>query len=348
MSVLPTDGRARREFLADGARLACGVATLGLGLGLLQRSARALPAAAIRPPGAGVEAQFLGQCIRCGLCVRDCPYQILQLAPSASPVANGSPYFVARAKPCEMCEDIPCVKACPTGALNHQLTDIKQARMGLAVLVDQETCLNFLGLRCDVCYRVCPLIDQAITLELSHNERTSKHARFLPTVHADACTGCGKCEAACVLEVAAIKVYPRAMAKGEIGAHYRLGWEEKRKAGNRSLVENRQLTDLPDRLPQGVQLPGHFDPGSAASAPSGALPTPSGASAAHTAAVTQTPPAGVNSPTLHSPPVPAPAHAPVHAAPLPKAAQMNANGGIPDAIAPLPNPAGGPSLESAR
>ena len=39
----------------------------------------------------------------------------------------------------------------------------------LAVLIDQENCLNFQGLRCDVCYRVCPLIDEAITLELAHN-----------------------------------------------------------------------------------------------------------------------------------------------------------------------------------
>jgi len=101
----------------------------------------------------------------------------------------------------------------------------------------------------------------------------------LPTVHSDACTGCGKCEASCVLEVAAIKVYPIKLAKGEIGSHYRLGWEEKRKAGGKSLVENRNLVDLPDRLPDGVQLPGHWDPGSAQPA-APALPTPSSASAA--------------------------------------------------------------------
>jgi ferredoxin-type protein NapG len=99
--------------------------------------------------------------------------------------------------------------------------------MGLAVLVDQETCLNFLGLRCDVCYRVCPLIDQAITLEPQHNTRTDKHTRFIPTVHSDRCTGCGMCEKACVLERAAIRVYPRALAKGELGRHYRIGWEER-------------------------------------------------------------------------------------------------------------------------
>ena len=81
--------------------------------------------------------------------------------------------------------------------------------MGVAVLVDQENCLNFLGLRCDVCYRVCPVIDKAITLEKFSNPRSDRHALLLPTVHADACTGCGKCEKSCVLEQAAIKVLPR-------------------------------------------------------------------------------------------------------------------------------------------
>jgi ferredoxin-type protein NapG len=68
------------------------------------------------------------------MCVRDCPYNILELARPESPVATGTPYFTARSGPCEMCEDIPCVKACPTGALDHRLTDINQSRMGLAVL----------------------------------------------------------------------------------------------------------------------------------------------------------------------------------------------------------------------
>jgi ferredoxin-type protein NapG len=240
---------SRRQFLVDMARTACGVGLVGLGLGLYAKQARALPPAAIRPPGALPESEFQGACIRCGMCVRDCPYHILELARPESSVATGTPYFIARKLPCEMCEDIPCVKACPTGALDHRLTDITKARMGLAVLVDQETCLNFLGLRCDVCYRICPLIDKAITLELRHNVRTGKHTTFIPTVHSDQCTGCGKCEQACPLEVAAIKVYPIALAKGELGRHYRLGWEEKRKAG-KSLIQEQDIIDLPDRMPE--------------------------------------------------------------------------------------------------
>ncbi len=225
---------------------ACGAALFGGFVTLYARGASALPAQALRPPGALDEEAFLGACVRCGLCVRDCPYDTLDLARLGEPVAAGTPYFVARDVPCEMCEDIPCVKACPTGALDPALTEIDDARMGVAVLIDQQTCLNFLGLRCDVCYRVCPLIDEAITLELDHNERTGKHTRFLPTVDAEACTGCGKCEAACVLEVAAIKVLPTSVARGQLGRHYRLGWEEKEKAGE-ALIKG--IIDLPDRMP---------------------------------------------------------------------------------------------------
>jgi ferredoxin-type protein NapG len=240
----------RRQFVAESAKTACGVGLFGLGLWLYAQRASSLPAAAIRPPGAVAEDEFLGACIRCGLCVRDCPFDTLRLARLGEEVATGTPYFVARDVPCEMCDDIPCVAACPTGALDHQLDDIDQARMGLAVLVDQETCLNYLGLRCDVCYRVCPLIDEAITLKTRHNPRSDRHALFIPTVHSDKCTGCGKCERACVLENAAIKVFPTNLAKGEIGAHYRLGWKEKKSAG-KSLV----TPDLEHRynLPEGLQ-----------------------------------------------------------------------------------------------
>ncbi|HBE9179753.1 TPA: ferredoxin-type protein NapG [Serratia fonticola] len=233
---------ARRRFLRDAARSVAGLAGIGVLLGLQQKQSQARDGLALRPPGALAEATFDSACIRCGQCVQACPYQTLKLATLLSPRAAGTPYFVARDIPCEMCEDIPCVVACPSGALDPNLTDIDQARMGLAVLLDHENCLNWQGLRCDVCYRVCPQIDKAITLDLQHNERTGKHAMFLPTVHSQDCTGCGKCEQACVLEQAAIKVLPMELARGQLGEHYRWGWQEKQRAGH-SLV------------PEGLTLP---------------------------------------------------------------------------------------------
>jgi len=226
---------SRRRFLLELGRSAAGVTLLGLGIGLYSRESASMPASAIRPPGALDETEFAAACIRCGLCVRACPFDTLDLARLGDGITTGTPYFTARQVPCEMCDDIPCVVACPSGALAPELQDIDNARMGLAVLIDQENCLNFQGLRCDVCYRVCPAINEAITLEHIPNTRTGKHAKFIPTVHADACTGCGKCEYACVLEEAAIKVLPLQLAKGELGSHYRWGWKEKENAGS-SLV----------------------------------------------------------------------------------------------------------------
>ena len=239
---------SRRRFIQDMARTACGAALFGSGITLYSSNAVSRSQQALRPPGVNDEHGFLGACIRCGLCVRDCPYDTLRLSELGESLPVGTPWFDARQVPCEMCEDIPCVKACPTGALDPALLDIDDARMGLAVLSDQETCLNFLGLRCDICHRVCPLIDEAIKLDPQRNKRTGRHTRFIPVVSSDACTGCGKCEHACPLEQAAIKVLPRRLVKGQLGQHYRLGWEEKAKAGS-ELVPN--LIDLPARLPTG-------------------------------------------------------------------------------------------------
>ncbi|MCB1349558.1 MAG: ferredoxin-type protein NapG [Maritimibacter sp.] len=250
----------RRRFLQDAARAAGACAVGGFALSKLATDAKALPTTAIRPPGALLEDDFLGACIRCGLCVRDCPYDTLSLAElGLDGAATGTPFFTAREIPCEMCEDIPCVAACPTGALDPGLTVIDDARMGLAVLIDQERCLNALGLRCDVCYRICPVIDKAITLELRHNERSGHHAIFMPVVHSDACTGCGKCEKSCVLPgAAAIKVLPRVLAQAEAADHYKLGWEDRD-----PLVD--EIIDLPDRLPgpgtDNLAAPGGYETG---------------------------------------------------------------------------------------
>ena len=226
---------ARRRFLKDASRSAGIVTLLAMGLGIYSRQSAALPPEALRPPGALAESDFVDACLRCGLCVRECPFDILSLAGLGQNMTPGTPYFKARDIPCEMCDDIPCVVACPSGALDQKLTNIDDARMGLAVLFDQQNCLNFQGLRCDVCYRVCPLINKAISLEHRSNERSGKHALFLPTVNPEYCTGCGKCEHACVLDRAAIQVFPLSLVSGRSDQHYRFGWEEKDRHGS-SLV----------------------------------------------------------------------------------------------------------------
>ena len=97
---------------------------------------------------------------------------------------------------------------------------------------DEETCI-LLGLRCEVCFNICPIRGEAITLE---NITTYGQAQPVYTaVHSDACTGCGKCEEACILDESAIRILPNHLVQGKLQDHYRKGWEEKAKAG-KSLV----------------------------------------------------------------------------------------------------------------
>lgn len=238
----------RRKFLNDAALCVGGISLLGLlGEGVF-RKANAGTGIWLRPPGALDEDTFVDACVRCGLCVRDCPYDTLVLADLQQNTASGTPVFSARNIPCEMCDDIPCVVACPTGALDPKLTDINEARMGLAVLIDQENCIAFQGLRCEVCFNACPIRGEAITIEKEHNVATGKHARFLPVVHSDYCTGCGKCEHVCILpEASAIKVLPINVAKADASEHYRYGLDEKEKHGSQQAVYDHQYT-LPDDL----------------------------------------------------------------------------------------------------
>ncbi len=215
----------RREFLV---KLAQGAAFAGTG-GLLweyilRNEARASPYA-LRPPGALAEDDFNAACIKCGQCVNDCPPDILKLQPAGGHLPIGMPYYEPRTGACIMCPDIPCMKACPTGALSPALKRIEDARMGLAV-IDIENCLSYKGLRCEICHRECPLKGKAITLE-THPRQTSKHAMFIPLVHSDACTGCGICEKACPTEIAAIRILPHKLVQGKMGEHYRYGWMDK-------------------------------------------------------------------------------------------------------------------------
>ena len=191
----------------------------------------------LRPPGAIEEADFMKACIKCGACVTACPYDTLKLATPGDNKPVGTPFFEPRDIACEMCPDIPCVPVCPSGALDvkkvssfneekkEDVLDINKAKMGVAI-VDEKSCVAFWGIQCDLCYRACPIMDDAISLKYERNERTGKHAFLKPVVNNDVCTGCGLCERACVTERPAIKVLPVDIATGKVGDHYIKGWDE--------------------------------------------------------------------------------------------------------------------------
>lgn len=224
----------RRSLLLKTAQSIGIFAFSGLVWSSYVSKAKAAPLA-LRPPGARAEAEFMQLCIKCGKCTTFCPYDTLKLAKPEDALPTGTPYFTPREIPCYMCEDVPCVPVCPTKALDSALLgdssdsgamDIRKAQMGVAI-VDEKNCVAYWGIQCDACYRACPLIDEAIRLEYKSNERSSKHAMLLPVVDSDICTGCGKCERACITERAAIMVLPRDRVLGSVGTNYVKGWEEK-------------------------------------------------------------------------------------------------------------------------
>lgn len=253
----------RRRFFLDIAR-SVGLATLGGLTWSAYVSEVSASKLTLRPPGALKEEDFLSTCIKCGMCVEACPFDTLSLAKPGDNKPLGTPYFIPRDIPCYMCPDIPCVPVCPTGALDilsvsgeNKKLDINKADMGVAI-VDQTNCIAFWGIQCDACYRACPLLGEAITIEYTKNKRTGKHAFMKPVVNSDVCTGCGLCEKACVTEKASIFILPREIALGHAGDYYIKGWDkddEKRleNAASEITTTERSKNEAVDTLNSGLE-----------------------------------------------------------------------------------------------
>lgn len=148
----------------------------------------------LRPPGARAEAEFVATCSRGGDCAMACPVSaIVPLGPAYGEAQEGTPAVMPRANACVLCDDLPCIAACPSGAL--QPVPRAEVDMGLAV-VDYDRCYAARGRECDECVAACPVGETALRV---HDGA--------PVVGA-ACTGCGKCEMVCPADPTAIAVRP--------------------------------------------------------------------------------------------------------------------------------------------
>ena len=151
----------------------------------------------LRPPGAQSESDFMARCVKCGNCLEACPYRAVHVAPGNAGAAAGTPVIDAREQACRLCEDFPCVAACPTGAL-RDVEARADVHMGTAV-IEEDLCIALQGMRCEVCYRVCPLIDEAMTIDYRMREGDAIHAVFAPRIDREKCVGCGLCVERCVV-----------------------------------------------------------------------------------------------------------------------------------------------------
>lgn len=151
----------------------------------------------LRPPGALKEIDFLSRCIRCGKCVQVCPYRSIKIASLMDGLTNmGTPFIKAREIPCYLC--MKCPPVCPSGALNRNLREKKDVKMGIAV-INKKECLAWQETLCRSCYQSCPIFDEAIKMD----------EKLRPVVDEKKCVGCGICENVCPVEPTAIIVKPK-------------------------------------------------------------------------------------------------------------------------------------------
>jgi len=148
-------------------------------------------AALLRPPGAVAEADFLEACTRCSDCADACPHDVIRPAPARMRDAEGTPMIDPHVSPCLLCDDLPCIAACETGALRPEAP----AALGTAH-VSPLDCLNRLSNTCSVCVERCP-VPGAITF-----------GGDVPEVNERLCTGCGMCQYVCPAPTNAILVLP--------------------------------------------------------------------------------------------------------------------------------------------
>ena len=172
------------------------------------------PSKLLRPPGSQGESDFMSRCIKCGKCIEACPYQAIKTAGLLEGAAAGTPCIEEAERACRLCKDFPCVAACPTGAL-RDVEKKEDVDMGY-VKINQNTCIAFQGLRCEVCYRVCPLIDEAITIEYEELETDNIHMKFIPTINKEKCTGCGLCVQRCVVREPKVAMRVVSIAEQEL------------------------------------------------------------------------------------------------------------------------------------
>lgn len=227
----------RRDFIKFSTLGILGL-TLGGGIAIspyaLQAEMR------LRPPGAVDEKEFLALCIKCGQCLQVCPYHSIKLADFAKGHGVGTPYIDARERGCYACSAVPCVLACPSGALDHSCEKPEDIKMGIAVLEFPNKCIamtntpipkghskrmhdfiddqrnvtqlekdmldkfdEFEGKQCTLCADMCPIPSPLGAISMIQASNGKK-----PEIY-EGCIGCGVCEEVCPADEPAIVVKPR-------------------------------------------------------------------------------------------------------------------------------------------
>jgi ferredoxin-type protein NapG len=195
----------------------------------------------LRPPGAVDEKDFLSLCIKCGQCLQVCPYHSIKLADIGMGHGVGTPYIDANERGCYACSAVPCVLACPSGALDHSCEKAEDIHMGIAVLASAKTCLaitqtpvpkgynekmhrflegtrnvtelelqllekfdGYEGKPCTLCADICPIPNPLSAIAMVPTANGGER----PEIY-EGCIGCGACQEVCPTSEPSIIVKPR-------------------------------------------------------------------------------------------------------------------------------------------
>jgi ferredoxin-type protein NapG len=235
MAKVKTD---RREFVKYST---LGILGLVLGGGVVFSPYALRAENRLRPPGAVAEKDFLALCIKCGQCLQVCPYHSIELADLSMGHGEGTPYIDASVRGCYACNAVPCVLACPSGALDHSCEKAEDIKMGIAVLEFPDTCLamnntpipegynkkmheftdsvrnvtelelkllekfdNQEGEQCTLCADMCPIPNPMSAIAMVPDSKGGNR----PEIY-DGCIGCGVCQEVCPTSTPSIVVKPR-------------------------------------------------------------------------------------------------------------------------------------------
>ena len=236
MAKVQTD---RREFMKYSS---LGILGLVLGGGIVFSPYPLQAENRLRPPGAVAEDKFLALCIKCGQCLQVCPYHSIELADMAKGHGVGTPYIDANERGCYACSAVPCVLACPSGALDHNTEKPEDIHMGMAVLEFPDTCLAmtntpipegfstkmhrftdsvtnvtqleldliekldaFEGEQCTLCADMCPIPNPLSAIAMVYDSGADGNR---PEIY-DGCIGCGVCQEVCPTQTPSIVIKPR-------------------------------------------------------------------------------------------------------------------------------------------
>jgi len=228
----------RRDFIKYSS---LGVLGLVLGGGMIFSPYALKAENRLRPPGAVPEKDFLALCIKCGQCLQVCPYHSIKLADIDMGHGVGTPYIDALERGCYACNAVPCVLACPSGALDHSCEKAEDIHMGVAVLEFPDRCLamsntpvpkdylepmreftksvrnvtelelqllermeGYEGKECTLCADICPIPNPLSAISMVSDSGGGKR----PEIY-DGCIGCGACEEICPTQQPSIVIKPR-------------------------------------------------------------------------------------------------------------------------------------------